>query len=95
MTAAACAITFALLGLPTVLDVRLPMAEQAIEEQPAPQPATEPRAIDRISMAEAIHFVWSFPITLAAACMRLSHNTGLTLPGMMELPGWRSGSFTS
>ena len=52
MTAAACAITFALLGLPTVLDVRLPMAEQAIEEQPAPQPATEPRAIDRISMAE-------------------------------------------
>ncbi len=39
--------------------------------------------------------VWSLPITRAATCIMLSHITGFTLPGMIELPGWRSGSFTS
>ena len=29
----------------------------------------------------------SLPMTLAATCIMLSHITGLTLPGMMELPG--------
>ena len=36
-----------------------------------------------------------FPITLAVTCIRLSHITGLTLPGMIELPGCRLGSDTS
>ena len=31
--------------------------------------------------------VWSLPITRAATCIRLSHITGFTLPGMIELPG--------
>ncbi len=35
--------------------------------------------------------VWSLPITRAATCIRLSHITGLTLPGMIELPGWQVG----
>jgi len=39
--------------------------------------------------------VWSLPMTLAATCIRLSHITGLTLPGMMELPGWSSASLSS
>ena len=39
--------------------------------------------------------VWSLPITRAATCIMLSHITGFTLPGMIELPGWRSGSLTS
>ena len=39
--------------------------------------------------------VWSLPSTRAAACIRLSQSTGFTLPGMIELPGWRSGSLIS
>ena len=35
--------------------------------------------------------VASLPMTRAQTCMRLSHMTGLTLPGMMELPGWVAG----
>ncbi len=31
--------------------------------------------------------VASLPMTRAATCMRLSDITGLTLPGMIELPG--------
>ena len=36
-----------------------------------------------------------FPITCAATMVRLSHWVGLTLPGMIELPGSFSGSFSS
>ena len=35
--------------------------------------------------------VWSLPITRAATCIRLSHITGFTLPGMIELPGLAVG----
>jgi hypothetical protein len=39
--------------------------------------------------------VWSLPITRVATCIMLSHITGLTLPGMIEDPGCRSGSMIS
>ena len=34
----------------------------------------------------------SFPITWAQTIMSDSHMTGLTLPGMIELPGWVAGN---
>ena len=34
---------------------------------------------------------WSLPITWAATCVTTSGMTGLTLPGMIELPFWSSG----
>ena len=37
----------------------------------------------------------SLPITCAATCVTASGITGLTLPGMIELPGCRSGSWIS
>ena len=37
----------------------------------------------------------SLPMTRAQTCIMLSHITGFTFPGMIELPGCRSGSFTS
>ena len=39
--------------------------------------------------------VASLPMTWAATIMALSAMTGLTLPGMMEEPGWTSGSAIS
>ena len=39
--------------------------------------------------------VASLPMTRAVNCMRLSHMTGLTFPGMIEEPGCRSGRMTS
>jgi len=39
--------------------------------------------------------VASLPMTLAQTCIRLSHITGFTLPGMMELPGWVAGIMIS
>ena len=38
---------------------------------------------------------WSFPITCAATCVTTSGITGLTLPGMIELPFWSSGKRNS
>ena len=37
----------------------------------------------------------SLPITCAATIIVASQITGLTLPGMIELPGCRSGSWSS
>ncbi|CKQ15644.1 Uncharacterised protein [Mycobacterium tuberculosis] len=37
----------------------------------------------------------SFPITCAATCVTASGRTGFTFPGMIELPGCRSGSWIS
>ncbi|SKV46531.1 Uncharacterised protein [Mycobacteroides abscessus subsp. abscessus] len=37
----------------------------------------------------------SLPMTCAATCVTASGSTGLTLPGMIELPGCRSGSWIS
>ena len=37
----------------------------------------------------------SLPITCAATCVTTSGMTGLTLPGMIELPFWSSGSAIS
>ncbi len=34
----------------------------------------------------------SLPITCALTCVTTSAMTGLTLPGMIDDPGWRSGS---
>src|SRR6478609_10829428 len=44
----------------------------------------EPRALAQLTVA-------SLPTTWAAAIMTASGITGLTLPGMIELPGWSSG----
>ena len=43
----------------------------------------------------AIVIVASLPMTCAATIAAASGITGLTLPGMMLLPGWRSGSAIS
>ena len=37
----------------------------------------------------------SLPTTWATTCTTISGMTGLTLPGMIELPGWRSGRWIS
>jgi hypothetical protein len=37
----------------------------------------------------------SLPITCAATCVTDSHSTGLTLPGMIEDPGWSDGRRSS
>ena len=47
-----------------------------------------PAAPDKVMVA-------SLPITLAVSCIMLSHITGLTLPGMIDEPGCRSGRMTS
>src|SRR5512138_827582 len=45
--------------------------------------------------SEARQTVVSFPITWNATWFTTSAITGFTLPGMIDEPGWRAGSFSS
>ena len=94
--------------LPGALDVGLDAVDAAVGEQPADVAASSVvdsrmlRAItgsmtlsSKAPDAPATVMAVSLPITWAQAIRVASGRTGLTLPGMMLDPGWRSGRWIS
>jgi hypothetical protein len=57
--------------------------------------ATLRSRIEPMPPCAAVAIVASLPMTRAVTMIAASAITGLTLPGMIELPGWTAGSLSS